>query len=282
MKLKDLEALVSGIGPVLKKAIADSSAPLLARIGELEKQLSALPAPKDGTSITTADVEPLLRKMVDEIELPAPAEVDVDAVSADAAKRLLSSEEMRSLCSLLAAEAVAELPPAEKGTDGKSVTVDEVVAALLPRLEDRIEAITAKHLLDVERRAQGILERAVAAMPKAKDGTDGRDGRDGADFTTVEIDYDGERTLTVRGHGAEITKRLPIPLDRGYWREGMAAEKGDIVTHDGTAWLALRDTQTKPAHGEKTDWRIFARRGRDGERGPPGSPPPSDKPVPLS
>jgi hypothetical protein len=214
--------------------------------------------------------------------LPEPAEIDVDIVSADTAKRLLASEDMRSLCSLLAAEAVAELPPAEKGADGKSVTVDEVVAALMPRLEDRIEAVVSRGLLDMERRAQGVLERAVAAIPKQKDGENGKDGRDGADFTTVEIDYDGERSITIRGHGAEITKRLPIPLDRGYWREGMAAEKGDIVTHDGTAWLALRDTKAKPALSEKDDWRIFARRGRDGERGPAGPTPPSDKPVPLA
>lgn len=98
----------------------------------------------------------------------------------------------------------------------------------------------------------------------------GRDGNDGADFSEFEFDYDGERTITIKGRGGEITKRVPVPLDRGYWREGMACEKGDVVTESGTAWIALRDTKSKPALENKEDWRIFARKGRDGRDGKNG------------
>ena len=104
-----------------------------------------------------------------------------------------------------------------------------------------------------------------------KDGRNGENGRDGADFTNASLDWEGDRTLVVRGTGGEIRKTLPIPLDAGYWREGMAAEKGDIVTHDGSAWIALKATKSKPGHEAKEDWRLFARKGRDGERGPKGS-----------
>ena len=97
-----------------------------------------------------------------------------------------------------------------------------------------------------------------------KDGAAGRDGKDGADFTHVEIEYDGERTIIVRGKDGEIRKNVPVPLDRGYWREGMESKQADIVTHDGNAWIALRDTKAKPDHSNKEDWRLFARRGRDG------------------
>lgn len=98
----------------------------------------------------------------------------------------------------------------------------------------------------------------------------GRDGKDGADFSEFEFDYDGERTITIKGRGGEITKRVPVPLDRGYWREGMACEKGDVVTESGTAWIALRETKGKPALENKEDWRIFARKGRDGKDGKNG------------
>lgn len=101
-------------------------------------------------------------------------------------------------------------------------------------------------------------------------GKDGERGKDGADFSDAAIDYDGERTVTIRGNGGEIVKRVPIPLDKGYWREGMCAEKGDIVTHAGSAWLALRDTKAKPCTENKDDWRIFARKGRDGVDGKNG------------
>jgi hypothetical protein len=116
-------------------------------------------------------------------------------------------------------------------------------------------------------------------MVIGKDGAPGRDGKDGADFSDAELDWDGERTLVIRGKGGEIRKRLPVPIDRGYWREGMACEKGDVVTHDGNAWSALRDTKAKPCHENKEDWRLFARKGRDGRDGMDGKPPPG--PVKL-
>lgn len=112
-----------------------------------------------------------------------------------------------------------------------------------------------------------------------RDGAKGLDGKDGADFTDVEFDYDGERGLIIRGKGGEIVKRLPIPMDRGYYRDGAKAEIGDILTHDGNAWLALKDTSAKPCTENKEDWRLFARKGRDGRDGKDGKPPPG--PVKL-
>jgi hypothetical protein len=95
-------------------------------------------------------------------------------------------------------------------------------------------------------------------------GRDGAPGKDGADFSGFDVDYDGERTLTIRGKGGEIKKHLPIPLDRGYYRDGMKAEKGDILTHNGDAWIALKDTEAKPCRENSEDWRLLARKGRDG------------------
>lgn len=98
-------------------------------------------------------------------------------------------------------------------------------------------------------------------------GKDGERGKDGADFSHCTIEYDGERSLIIRGNGGEIVKRMPIPIDKGYWREGLSVEKGDIVTHAGNAWIALRDNAVKPCHENKDDWRLFARGGRDGADG---------------
>jgi len=100
-------------------------------------------------------------------------------------------------------------------------------------------------------------------------GKNGERGKDGADFSNATLDYDGARGLIIRGAGGEIVKRLPIPMDAGYWRDGMACEKGDIVTHAGTAWIAIADTKAKPSH-EAKEWRLFARGGRDGVDGKKG------------
>lgn len=113
-------------------------------------------------------------------------------------------------------------------------------------------------------------------------GSDGDKGKDGADFTSVEIDYDGERTLTIRGTGGEIVKTLPIPIDRGYWRDGLKAEKGDVYTEDGSAWIALKATDKKPSIGNSEDWRMMARKGRDGRQGDAGKDYQPPQPVKLN
>ena len=108
-------------------------------------------------------------------------------------------------------------------------------------------------------------------------GKDGAPGRDGSDLTALSIDYDGARTLTVKGVAGEVKHCLPIPMDKGYWSDGRVCERHDIVTHDGIAWIALRDTREAPSVAAKEDWRIFARKGRDGKDGRNGI----DKTAPV-
>ena len=50
---------------------------------------------------------------------------------------------------------------------------------------------------------------------------------------------------------------------RGYWRDGMQAERGDTFTHEGSLWWAQRATTAKPCHEHKLDWLLMARKGRD-------------------
>src|SRR5690606_22141887 len=133
------------------------------------------PAPKDGTSVTVADVEPLLREIVKELPpnmkfeaIPNAKELTLEVV------RPIVDEFLRSLpvpkdgVSVTVADVepllrgMVETLPAPK--DGTSVTIDEVLEVLEPR----IEASIAKAVLDVERRAQGVLERAVERIPKPK------------------------------------------------------------------------------------------------------------------
>lgn len=268
------------------KAVEDSirEAPAL-----VERAVAAIPTPQ-------VPVEVIERSVADAVDfavktLPVPKDgkdaepVDVEAVAVETVKHLLAAEGLRALCDLVATEAVAALPAAEKGEPGQSVTVDEVIAALMPRLEDRIEAVVAKGLLDMERRAQGVLERAVAAIPKPKDGEDGRDGVDGLGFDDMTASYDGEREVTLTFQRGDLVKTfslsLPVVIDRGYWREGTEAKTGDGWTHDGTWWIAQRDTKAAPSR-DSADWRIGARKGRDGRQGDPGKDYTPPKPVPLS
>lgn len=174
-------------------------------------------------------------------------------------------------------------PQGEKGLDGRDgqdganaeIDYDQVVRAL----EEIHERFTAKYMLDLERRGSDAIQRAIDKLPVPKDGRDGVDGKDGANgrdglgFEDVEFSYDGERTVTakfVRGGSIlkEIPWRFPVVIDRGYWKKGFRAQKGDACTHDGHWWIALKDTSVEPKIGAEEDWRVGARKGRDGESKP--------------
>lgn len=132
---------------------------------------------KDGTSVTLADVEPMIVETLASWERP------------------------------------------KDGQDGKSVTV-----------EDMMPVVTE------------AIDRAVAALPVAKDGKDGADGRD------------GERGL----EGAP--GKLPLAKE---WNDGVHYESS-VVRWQGSTYQALRDTGREPPH---EDWACLAAAGQDGQDG---------------
>ena len=148
--------------------------------------------------------------------------------------------------------------------------VDRETAPLLQRiaeLEGMVQARMAQWELDFERRAQGVLERAVDRMPKPKDGKDGVDGEDGVGFDDLAVEHDGERGFTFRLiRGSEVREygfTIPAVLDRGVYREDNDYLKGDAVSFGGSLWIAQRDVPPgKP--GQCDGWRLAVKKGRDG------------------
>lgn len=190
-----------------------------------------------------------LVKRIEELEA-RPVEIDVS----DVVKELLSADGIKQLVGLEVDAFLTENPP-PPGKDGKSVTLEDVSLFL--------DAAIAKHVLELERRASDTIARAIDKIPAPKD------GRDGVDLTEVGLEFDGERTVTVKGRTGEVSKRLPIPLWRGYWSEGVVAERGDILTHNGTAYIAVVDNpKCEPGVGKYDhEWKVFTRKGRDGKDG---------------
>lgn len=107
---------------------------------------------------------------------------------------------------------------------------------------------------------------------EGKQGLPGKDGRDGLGFDDMEFTHDGRRTLTFKfTRGDEVKQwsfRVPAAIDAGVWKEG-AYEAGDQVTHRGSLWIALKDTDTQPDTAP-ADWRMQMRKPRDGRDGKPG------------
>lgn len=223
---------------------------------------------------------------------------DADPIEvADVVAELLVAPEIKTLVDLHVAEAVTnhfQENPIQNGKDAEPVSDDQIskhVASYLAENppepgKDGADGVGLAGAV-INRSGELVVtktngESIALGVVIGKDGDPGSNGKDGADFTHVEIDYDGERGLIIRGQGGEIVKRLPIPIDRGYWREGMKSEKGDVVTQEGSAWIALKDTSAKPCRENADDWRMMARKGRDGGPGPAGKDYKPPEPVKLN
>ena len=209
--------------------------------------------------------------------------VDVKAV----ASALAGTEEIKSLLGAVVSKHF-EANPIRVPQDGKSP--DPVSEAQIgSQVEQYLKANPPKPGQDGLGLAGAMIDRDGELIVTKTNGEAiklgkvvGGKGQDGADFSDVEFDYDGERGLIIRGKHGEITKRLPIPIDRGYWRDGLKAEKGDVYTEDGSAWIALKSTDKKPSIGNSDDWRMMARKGRDGHKGDKGAPYVPPQPVKLN
>src|SRR5688572_29286368 len=144
---QQIVAAVRGLVGGVQKSV-DS---LAARLASLEEQVAGLPQPKDGRDgVDGKNGEPGARG----------EKGDVGERGADG----------------------RDGTQGERGIDGKSVSVDEVLAALDPVIEARI----AKAELALERRGADVLQRAIDRMPVPKDGADGAPGRDGADGFSLD------------------------------------------------------------------------------------------------
>lgn len=282
----DMGSLRGEIADLVPKAVAEA--------------VAALPKPKDGTSVSIEDVMGPIHAAVK------------DAVAAEATA-LRGDEQIASVVSPLLTCAKVELEQAARAhiaaviaalpvpQDGTSVSIDDVLPELTKHLDSLVSALPAPKdgespsaeavaaalepkvaawALDFERRAQGVLERAIDRVPRPKDGADGRDGADGLGFEHLACEYDGDRRIVLRFVAGERIKEfpidLPVVLDRGVFKEGGTYARNDGVTYGGSWWIARIDNPAgKP--GVSDDWRLAVKRGRDGRDGRDGI----DKTAPV-
>lgn len=151
----------------------------------------------------------------------------------------------------------------ENGADGTSVSVEDVA----PLIRAEAEAILARwerpkdgSSVTVEELAPLVdesVQRAVAALPVPKDGEPGPKGDKGDPGERGEVGERGEPGE----RGAEgPSGKLPIARE---WSDRVHYE-GEVVTHLGATYQALRDTGREPGH---EDWICIASAGRNGEDG---------------
>lgn len=140
------------------------------------------------------------------------------------------------------------------GRDGKDFDIEEVRGVL--------ESELSKWELEFERRAAVTLQKAIDRMPAPKDGENGINGKDGSDGLGIDdfdVDYDGERTFTMKWANGErvVAKsfKVPVTLYREVYKTSTTYERGDSVTYGGALWIATKDAPTTPGTAD-SGWRL--------------------------
>lgn len=283
----DPELFGQAMGEEIRKAVA----PLLAEISELKTQLAQRPdfaalitqevakaaaairIPADGKDCDMAAVQAMVTEAIK--ALPAPRDgkdgedgKDGRSVTMEEIQPLIASvvKSVRDESAEAVASAIKALPVPKDGKDGTDG-------------EPGLRGEPGKDGADGLGLAGAMIDRDGALLVTLTNGTvkslgpvvgkDGKDGTDGISLDAFEMEY-LEETHEVRIKAAcgGRTKELRYPAGglrpAGYWREGTAAKACEAWVHDGSLWIATKDTTGKP-QTKGDDWVIAARKGRDGE-----------------
>lgn len=280
----DPELFGQAMGEAIRKAVE----PLHAEIASLRKQLAegpdltalvaqevakaaaAIRVPADGKDVDMAAVQVLVAEAVKSLPPPQDGQ-DGHSVTLDDVRPLIESavRSIREEASETVATAIKSIPvpkdgapgkdgergaPGENGADGLGLAgamIDRDGALLVTLTNGTVKSL---------------------GLVVGKDGTSGANGRDGTDGISLdafEMDYLEEtHEVRIKAACAGRTKELRYPAGGirpgGYWREGTKAKACEAWVHDGSLWIAAKDTEGKPqAQGD--DWVIAARKGRDGQ-----------------
>lgn len=223
------------IGKMVEEAIQKQMAvdDLEHSLEELVKfAVDAIPAPKDGTSVTVDDVAPMIASEVEKW--------------------------------------VSALPKPKDGRDGLDVKElfraegGKLVAVMSDGTIRDLGVFVGKDGQDADMAA---IEKSIAekfdAIPRPKD------GKDGFSLEDFEVHYDGEKTITLMLKSKDIVKEfsfvMPVVIDKGVYSEGKTYAPGDGVTWGGSFWIAQEETTAKPDGGKS--WRLAVKKGRDGRDG---------------
>lgn len=266
-----------------KSVTLDDVRPLISECAE--KLFAEIPKPRDGQdgkSLTVDDVrqmfeaeqakwaleferraQDILQRAIDRMPLPvASMEVKTanaaEAVHPDTIARMVM-EEVRK-----AADAIPRARDGEPGRDAAQIDI-------LPSIDD-----TKSYPRGVWASHDGGLIRSVRATDPVTESLEKSGWQvvvEGVSAIVIS-QGDDERTFSVACMLTSGTKtvcecRVPMPIERGVFREGDDYRKGDGVTFNGSFWFAQKDhPQGRPDSGSG-DWRLAVKKGRDGKDAAP-------------
>lgn len=275
-------------GAAMGEAIRNAVEPLHEEIARLKSQIEAMPRAadgndgadgRDGRDGKDCDMDAVKAMVADFLKsIPAPANgkdgndgKDGSSVTIDDVRPLLDEaiksirEESREILDL----AIKAIPAPKDGRDGRD-GVDGKDGAPGEKGADGIGMAGA--MIDRDGALQITTtngEVKSLGVVVGSNGRDGADGKDGIGLDSFDIEYIAEtHEIAIKASAAGRTKELRYPAGgirpAGYWRDGTKAKAGEAWVHDGSLWIAMKETASKPATNAE-GWIIAARKGRDGE-----------------
>lgn len=277
------------LSDIIAKRLAETLAPrdeaiidLKKGIGEvanvLEEVQSSLLAHIEGLKYEIAELksanEELTASLANYAEKSQIADV-MDAVPTveEVAKAIADSEVLVTTVDVVATKWLEDNPPipgrdgkdgadGKDGRDGKDGDKGADGVGLAGALIDRDGSLVVT-LTNGEVKSLGSVV--------GKDGANGEDGRDGFSLDHFSAERDEDGTITLKFADQHVSKtfkfNIPVVQYRGYWREGRKCAEGHAITHNGSLWIAKRDTCAEPSAKSSDDWHLAVLKGRDGRDG---------------
>ncbi len=168
--------------------------------------------------------------------------IDVDVIATRAALLVPATVIDVNAIAQQAADLVPVPADGKDGKDGKdapAVNVEEIVAQV----------------------AEAAIPRITAAIPVPAKGDKGDNGAAGKDGITTREEVESQ----IETRFADLKVKTLADSWQGVWTPDKEYQRGTVTQWDGSPWLALARTKSKPG-SPQSDWTLFAKKGRDARK----------------
>jgi integrin beta 3 len=255
----DAELFGDEMATMVRDFVERATAPLIEANAGLASQCEALTA-------RVAELEARQPEKGEPGEPGTAAEVDMDAV------RALVDEAARSVVAERLPEAIAALPPPQRGEKGDPGEKGEKGEPGHPGRDGADGVGLANSLIDRDGNLVVTMTNGDAKALGLVVGRDGKDGERGPAGFSLEMfgaEQIDERiirfTLGTEGEEAVCEFKLPVMIYRDIWNAERTYDEGDAVTWGGSLWVAQKDTPEGKPDAPDSGWKLCVKRGRDGK-----------------
>lgn len=258
---------------------------------DLAEKFDTLPRPRDGADGRDADENAIASRVQECLGEKVGEEFIAWSKTAEAeqAKRIESlAAEVKKAIESIPVPRDGQSPHPDTIRLMVSEAVDKAVSAL-PRPRDGLDAAQIVPLDGIDEKRSypkgtyatwhgGTLRAARDTDPIDEAGCEKAGWQvvaDGIAAAAVLPNPDGRnfilRTAHTSGLQVDVPFYVPLTIYRDIYKAGETYAAHDLVTWDGSVWIAKKETADKP--GLNDDWKLVVKRGRDGRDMREGPPP---------